>query len=302
MARSVASTSPQHAALSLHIGLNFVDPGHYGGWDGELAACEFDAKDMAALATSRGIKPTVLLTKQGTRKAVIAAIRKAASTLKSGDLFFMSYSGHGGQVDDITGEEDDKQDETWCLYDSQLIDDELYAELAQFASGVRVLVVSDSCHSGTVTRAGPPPVAEMGLRPRMMPRAVARRTYLQNQALYDGIQKDIAKAAGNAKMSDPDAVLATLSVQSGRAQALVKRFRAAVILMSGCQDNQSSYDGDHNGAFTAQLLTNWNNGKFVGNYAQLHKQIVAAMPARQTPNLFMLGKAGPFVAQQPFTV
>jgi metacaspase-1 len=90
-------------------------------------------------------------------------------------------------------------------------------------------------------------------------------------------------------------------VQSGRVQAVVKRFRAAVILISGCQDNQSSYDGDQNGAFTGQLLTTWNNGRFAGNYAKLHAQIVAAMPARQTPNLFLLGQAGAFVDETPFT-
>ena len=35
---------------SLHVGLNAVDPAHYEGWDGALAACEFDADDMAELA------------------------------------------------------------------------------------------------------------------------------------------------------------------------------------------------------------------------------------------------------------
>ena len=44
--------------LSLHIGLNFVDPNHYQGWDGQLAACEFDAKDMSALAKKKGFKTT----------------------------------------------------------------------------------------------------------------------------------------------------------------------------------------------------------------------------------------------------
>jgi hypothetical protein len=304
MARNApaAASGKKSKAMSLHIGLNFVDPKHYGGWDGELAACEFDAHDMADLAKSRGMKPTVLITKQGTRKAVLAEIRKAADALVSGDMFFMSFSGHGGQVDDVTGEEDDKQDETWCLWDSQLIDDELYLELSRFATGVRVLVISDSCHSGTVTRAGPPPISEMGARPRMMPRSVARRTYLLHKTYYDDMQKQVAKTAGKAKFTDPDAALAALSVQSNRVQAVVKQFRAAVILISGCQDNQSSYDGDQNGAFTSQLLSTWNNGKFKGNYAKLHAQIVAAMPPRQTPNFFLLGKAGPFVSQEPFTV
>jgi metacaspase-1 len=237
-----------------------------------------------------------------TRNAVLAGIRKASSTLGSGDFFMLTFSGHGGQVDDVSGEdEDDKKDETWCLWDSQLIDDELYFELSKFAAGVRVLILSDSCHSGTVARNGPPPPDEMGLRKRMMPRAVAMRTYLQHRKFYDGLQNHIANAAGKAKLSDPDAVLAALSVQSGRVQAVVKRFRAAVILISGCQDNQSSYDGDQNGAFTGQLLTTWNNGRFAGNYAKLHAQIVAAMPARQTPNLFLLGQAGAFVDETPFT-
>ena len=151
---STSKTWPTRTrSLSLHIGLNSVSPAHYAGWSGELTACEFDANDMAALAKASGMKPTVLLTRKGTRANVLAAIRAASKQLKAGDLFFLTYSGHGGQVPDVTGEEDDKKDETWCLYDGELIDDELYLELGRFAEGVRVLVLSDSCHSGTVTRA-----------------------------------------------------------------------------------------------------------------------------------------------------
>ena len=39
-------------ALSLHIGLNSVSPAAYAGWSGPLAACEFDANDMAAIAAA----------------------------------------------------------------------------------------------------------------------------------------------------------------------------------------------------------------------------------------------------------
>ena len=72
-------------ALSLHIGLNTVSASAYGGWDGPLAACEFDANDLAALARKQGIKASVLLTKKGTRAKTLAGIRAAAKSLRAGD-------------------------------------------------------------------------------------------------------------------------------------------------------------------------------------------------------------------------
>jgi hypothetical protein len=287
-------------ALSLHIGLNGVSAAAYGGWDGPLAACEFDANDMAAIAKSKGIKSTVLLTKKGTRANVLAGMRGAAKALAAGDLFFMTYSGHGGQVPDVSGDEPDKEDETWCLYDGQLIDDELYFELSRFKAGVRILVLSDSCHSGSVTRERPPPPPPPGQRVKLMPASVAMRVYREHQAFYDKLQLDVAKAAGTSAV-DPDTALANVAA-SGRLSAIVKKFNPAVLLISGCQDNQTSMDGDHNGAFTEQVLKAWSNGAFKGNYGTFHARIKAAMPATQTPNLFTLGTAGAFLAQTPFAV
>ena len=292
----------KHKALSLHLGLNAVSAAAYGGWTGPLAACEFDARDMAAIAALKGMKSTLLLTKKATRANALAAMRAAAGALKSGDFYFLSYSGHGGQVPDVTGEEVDKKDETWCLYDGQLIDDELYAELARFAAGVRVLVLSDSCHSGTVTREVPQMTDfPANQRPKLMPEAIAMRTYREHQSFYDKLQRDVAKAAGGDTLVDPDTALAQVAV-SGRLSAIVKRFKARVILISGCQDNQTSMDGDHNGAFTEQLLKVWNNGAFSGNYASFHARIRARLPPTQSPNLFTLGATGRFLTQRPFTV
>ena len=303
MTKKSPSSSSTAKAISLHIGLNAVNPTAYGGWDGPLAACEFDAKDMVAIAQSRGMKPTLLLTKKATRAHVLAAMRTAAKRLRKGDLFFLTYSGHGGQVPDATGEEADKQDETWCLYDGQLIDDELYFELSRFAAGVRILVLSDSCHSGTVTRAMPPQLdgnLTMG-RSKMMPLAVGIRTYREHQAFYDKLQRDVAEAAGESSAPDPDSILAHIAV-STRLTAIAKQFKPAVILISGCQDNQTSMDGDHNGAFTEQLLKVWNHGTYRGNYAKFHAAIKTGLPASQTPNLFTLGAAARFAQQQPFNV
>ena len=295
-----SAAKPKAKALSLHIGLNEVSGAAYAGWTGPLAACEFDANDMAAIAKAKGIKPTVLLTKKGTRANVLAAMRSAAKALAAGDLFVMSYSGHGGQLPDVSGEEADKQDETWCLYDGQLIDDELYFELSRFKAGVRVLVLSDSCHSGTVVRAGPPAPGAPHQRPKLMPAAVGLRVYAEHKAFYDKLQRDVAKAAGT-PVADPDTALANVAI-SGRLTAIVTQFNAAVILISGCQDNQTSMDGDHNGAFTEQLLKVWNHGAFSSGYASFHARIRAGLPPTQSPNLFTLGKAAGFLAQAPFTV
>lgn len=42
-------------------------------------------------------------------------------------------------------------DQAWVVYDRLIIDDELFLEWNRFQEGVRILVVSDSCHSGTIT-------------------------------------------------------------------------------------------------------------------------------------------------------
>ena len=290
-ATQVLLQSARPRALSLHLGLNTVSAAHYEGWEGPLAACENDARDLAGLARQQGYTPTVLLTQQGTRAALLKRLRAAARALKAGDRFLLSFSGHGGQVPDTNRDEPDRKDETWCLWDGQLIDDELYFELSRFAAGVRVVVLSDSCHSGTVTRARVPPPPPPGQRPRLMPDAVAAQVYGAHQKQYDKLQAAVFKAAAAARLDDPDAALAQVAVAGPSAQALTLTgpFRPAVLLISGCQDNQYSMDGEHNGAFTGQLLATWDGGRFGGSWAQLHGQVRAAMPASQSPNLFVLG-------------
>ena len=106
------------SGLSLHIGLNRVDPAHYDGWNGALNACEFDANDMEALAKSRGFEASKLLTDEATADAITAAIEDAADRLGPGDIFLVTYSGHGGQVPDKNAEEEpDRSDETWVAFD-----------------------------------------------------------------------------------------------------------------------------------------------------------------------------------------
>ena len=92
----------------------------------------------------------------------------------------------------------------------------------------------------------------------MMPPDVAMRTYEAHKTFYDKLQRDVAKAAGKSRVQDPDAALANAhAATSARLTRIGKKCKAAVILISGCQDNQTSMDGDENGAFTEQLLQVW---------------------------------------------
>jgi metacaspase-1 len=77
--------------ISIHIGLNRVDPAQYEGWNGQLNACEADAKDMRNLAKKQGFQDqNLLLSQNATAENVIAVISQAAQTLNKGDLLFLS--------------------------------------------------------------------------------------------------------------------------------------------------------------------------------------------------------------------
>ncbi len=274
--------------IALTIGLNAVDPGHYGDWSGELNACEADATDLAEIAKSKGFSPEVFLTKSATRKNVIQSMSQAAKSLKAGDVFMLVYSGHGGQIRDMNNDEEDFQDETWCLYDGELIDDEIFGLLGGFSEGVRILVLSDSCHSGTVTKAayyqGTLAARSVALGPgqvkyKFMPPDVALRTYRQNKGFYDKILKNL------------------------KLKKAMEKVKASVLLVSGCQDNQFSSDGTFNSLFTATLLAVWNEGHFKRDYRKFHRSIVRRMPPDQTPNYYWVGSYDrTFERQVPFTV
>jgi hypothetical protein len=279
--------------ISLHLGLNRVDPAHYAGWDGALNACESDANAMETLAQGRGFKSTKLLNEQATADAIKDGVTNAAGQLEAGDIFLVTYSGHGGQVPDLNDEDEkDGSDETWLAYDRQVIDDELFELWTKFKPGVRILVLSDSCHSGSVHKAitngmvVPDPVAtaeeadKQEPRFRAMPRDTMIQTYGQHIALYDSLQREVPSSSKSAE-----------------------KLMARVLLISGCQDDQLSRDGFLNGAFTARLLKIWDDGAWTGGYTSFHEAIRSGMPDDQQPNYNPIGPDDPaFEQQNPFTI
>jgi metacaspase-1 len=275
--------------ISLNIGLNSVDPKHYGGWDGQLAGCENDANDMADIAATSNFEVKKLLTKDATVDNVKSSINSAAQALAPNDFFFLSYSGHGGQLRDENNDEDDYLDETWCLYDRQFVDDELNSCLREFKEGIKIFVLSDSCHSGTVVKGKAlqkkieidkfkSNVDKQGNKYRFAPDIVLSHTYDQNKSVYDRILKDISNKE--------------------------KQPIASVLLISGCQDNELSQDGTYNGYFTSSLKKIWDKGKFDGSNKKFHKLIYnLMMDSDQHPKYFKDGKQDPsFDNARPFTI
>ena len=307
--------------ISVHIGLNHVDPAAYNGWDGALSGCINDATDMKCIAEQLGYSATLLTDSDATADNVIAAIGKAAKELGPTDILFITYSGHGGQVADVNGDEDDGQDETWVLYDRQLIDDELYALWAQFVAGVRIIMLSDSCHSGTMARMvavynelAATPAPKDGVDQFAALRAPAadifpRRVAASKPGMRAMAPRPPEPSRVKLMPSDVRAVVNTLKRSEIAARQYVAgsaeraAIGASVILISGCQDNQLSLDGTANGLFTEKLKSVWNDGTFAGGYKDFANAIIAEMPEKQQPNYYSVGTPNAaFEAQAPFAI
>jgi hypothetical protein len=318
-------------ARSIHVGLNYVDPDAYNGWDGALSGCINDARDMQAIADSMGYQSMLLTDSEAMSSRVISEIGQASIDLSAGDILFLSYSGHGGQVEDVNGDEKDMLDETWCLWDRQLIDDELYALWGRFAPGVRIVMLSDSCHSGTVARllAAKQALARDVMRARPAARARSGITAVQTTAL-DSLSKALGldcADSGKGTSASPrpstqaaprrpkrippdiqDIVNNTHACIHAAAQWLAgssekATIGATVILLSGCQEDQLSSDGAANGLFTQTLKQVWDNGNFSGDYRTFTSAICSLMPPNQQPNYFTVGARNrAFEAQSPFDI
>lgn len=303
--------------LSLHIGLNYVDPNAYGGWNGALAGCINDANSMEAIARNKGFQTQKLIDSQATATQVVSKICEISQQLVAGDIFLLTYSGHGGQLPDQTGMEEDRMDETWVLWDRELLDNELYCLWSRFAPGVRIFVSSDSCHSGTVVKMLlKKQLQKKSARPLIDIDALKKAS---DERLKQSVQ--ILSANGHAdaaRQTQPKRRFIPIDVSLREFEKRKEEYRyygfiagpknqnpvsAHLIFISGCQDNQYSYDGDENGLFTSKLLQVWANGNYSGSHLSFYNQISGLMPSYQTPNYLTLGiPIDGFINQKPYTV
>ncbi|HEU0293369.1 MAG TPA: caspase family protein [Anaerolineales bacterium] len=160
------------------IGIN-----NYPGIFNDLKGCVNDANDWSALLQGFGFETRLMLDSQATRANIKAALQDLVEVTSAGDTAVFTYSGHGTQVPESGSDEGDTYDEAICAYDGNIIDDELRVFLEGLHPQATLVVISDSCFSGSVTRIAPEPAI-----PRFIPPAVstagmiARRPFLLPEA------------------------------------------------------------------------------------------------------------------------
>ena len=142
---------PANKKRALVIGLNYRNTAY------TLFGCINDAYSIERkLRASYGFTNVSVLTDDSvitpTAKNIYYQIQALLQSGVSGDLLFLSYSGHGSYIKDTNGDERDGKDEMIMGVDIIGIrDDELKGLInAYLKPGVTLIMLCDSCFSGTI--------------------------------------------------------------------------------------------------------------------------------------------------------
>lgn len=128
---------------------------------------------------------SVLIDSSATKKNILASFMALTSHVRPGDIAYIHFSGHGQQVTDLDGDEEDGFDEAWIPYDAKkvyeagvyegqnhLIDDELNTLLSKLrvriGSKGKIIVVADACHSGSGSRGNDEDIFIRGTRDKFI--------------------------------------------------------------------------------------------------------------------------------------
>ena len=253
---------------SLHIGIN-----DYPGTGNDLSGCVNDANDWREAMGAREFQATSLIDGEASKSNMLEAISKIVGDTGRDDIAVITYSGHGTWVPDEDDDEVDDRDEALCPHDITqgqiLTDDELYEIFSERKRGARIIVISDSCHSGTVTRAcNFMPGTENDPWNFQKIRFLAPEFYIKDDEVRLRRARQVEKIKARGKI------------------------RAASVLLSGCKDDEYSYDawfnGRPNGAFTYAALQALKNLPDTATYRDWHREIRKILPHvnyPQTPQL-----------------
>ncbi|ORE07855.1 hypothetical protein BCV72DRAFT_204681, partial [Rhizopus microsporus var. microsporus] len=246
---------------ALLIGINYFGTNH------ELNGCINDVENIENFLTSLyGFKKEdmVILTDDNpphskyypNRENILAAMRWLVEDAQPNDSFFFHYSGHGGRVKDISGDEEDGYDETIYPVDfedyegtsGQIIDDDMHDILVRpLCEGCRLTCIFDSCHSGTVLD---------------LPFIYSTKGVLKDQNLFKDAGKGLLSAGIAYATGDRPRAISEL-MELGRelfnARDIEEENKrrnfspADVIMFSGCKDDQTSADAKEAGRATGAM-------------------------------------------------
>jgi hypothetical protein len=247
-----------------------------------LPNCRNDAQDMHDLLRRNGVPVAnlrLLLDGDCTRKAMLDALAELSRTAKTGDEVVVYFSGHGSQKPDTNGDEPDGVDETWVTVElDQILDDELDEAFTKIAG--TVFVISDSCHSGSVSKDVEIPDTEC-LGKFLSPEAIADRKG------GEPIARDVAPER---RRRQEERNSAGGDATPGGGVACRTRLFAA------CSDEEvaNASRRERNSAFTAQLLAVVAEARGRAlRFGELRDRITARLRNRayrrpQNPSLFQL--------------
>ncbi|EGX93070.1 metacaspase CasA [Cordyceps militaris CM01] len=241
---------------ALLIGIN------YFGQKGELRGCINDVSNVSRFLNERyGYKwedmviltddqkdPRKIPTKQNMQNAMDWLVRDA----QPNDALFFHYSGHGGQTEDLDGDEDDGFDEVIYPVDYQraghIVDDEIhYRVVRPLKPGVRLTAIFDSCHSATAMD---------------LPYVYSTKGVLKEPNLAKEAGQGLLSALGSYARGDLAGVATTVfgfaknAFKGDDAYEKTKQTRtspADVVMWSGSRDDQTSADATINAQATGAM-------------------------------------------------
>ncbi len=171
----------------------------------QLRGCLNDVRSMQGLLTNTLGFAAKNIHSLTDGKAMKAAVQQEMKWLfqgaKPGDRVLLHFSGHGSYVPSAD-DEDDGKSEIFCLVnmdwddpDSYLVNGDLRKWTHGLPAGVRLVVVLDSCHSGTGTRLILPPHTGLAMTARPFLISVAA-TAARAQATFSANVRSSLAAAG----------------------------------------------------------------------------------------------------------
>jgi hypothetical protein len=259
---------------------------------------------MEKIAVAKGFKPhDVLLGPDATYARVTTKIRSAAAQLEQGDIFLFTFSGHGYQKADSRPDKDeeDELDETILLFDVLLLDDVFRKDLwPRFKAGVRVLMVADSCHSGSnyLNLVDDRVVSY----PNGMVTADVELTALDEIPVKTCdrlVARTISNATAWRHWAEYNEFYQSTSVP------LLSSIEASVLHLAACEDDDRTADDFPNGVYTTAMLKVLKDLD-PANYDDLVKKIQTELTARGCDQIPLIDITGPdgysFRKQKPFMI